>query len=415
MSATCERVGVVFAPPPITLGDVLRAALPLETRGHPRHHWKILNALKRCRTLQLGGHLYCCENCGEKHFVPRSCGNRHCPNCQSHQAMEWLKRQEQLLLPVPYFHIIFTLDHALNPLIQQNQKALYTLLFNAASQTLLEFGRNNLGAKLGVTVVLHTWSQTLLDHYHVHCIVTGGGMNLKGNGWTGTGNRYLFPVKALSKVFQGKFRGGLNQLFVQKKLTFQGQLKHLATPRSFGSLLAQIAQKNWNVYARRPFAGPEQVLKYLSRYTHRVALGNRRLVKFEPTAGKLTFSYKVRRGEAVPLEKTMELDLGEFVRRFCLHLLPHRFVKLRHYGLLSNRGRQERLAKIKALLCPKEQNPTGEEEPGEGSANESCSPRLLCPKCGKRALVLIETIGGPARGPPQSLAAVYLSPQVKGA
>jgi hypothetical protein len=316
--------------------------------------------------------------------------------------MEWLDNQQKLLLPVPYFHIVFTLDHGLNPLIQQNQPALYGLLMSSAAQTLLEFGRNNLGATLGVSVILHTWSQTLLDHYHAHGIVTGGG--LQGQKWIGTGDRFLFPVMALGQVFRGKFLAGLEKLYGQGKLELHGRLATLQEPHTMKRLLAQLRNKSWNVYAKRPFAGPRHAFQYLSRYTHRVALSNRRLIGLDTDRGKVTFSYKIRRGDKAPKPAAMELDLGEFVRRFCLHVLPERFVKIRHYGLLANRGRQERIGQIQAMLGA----PQGKEEPSEELAPiPTPSPggldskgRLICPACGERALVWIETIQATGRAPP---------------
>jgi DNA-directed RNA polymerase subunit RPC12/RpoP len=389
----------------LSLAEVLRAGLasPQAPQLSP-HHWKVLNALLTCRTPQLGGHRYRCEHCGREHFVPRSCGNRHCPNCQYQQALEWLQRQEELLLPIPYFHVVFTLPHVLNPLIQQNRAALYQLLFWAAAQTLLEFGRNNLGAQLGVTLVLHTWSQTLLDHYHVHCIVTGGGLALAGGAWKGTQQGFLFPVAALAKVFQGKFCEKLQKLQADGKLQFHGQLANLAQTAAFQGLIRDATLKSWNVYAKRPFAGPEQVLKYLSAYTHRVALSQRRLLALSTDTGKVKFAYKLRRDPAPPLWTDMELDLPEFVRRFCLHILPERFVKIRHYGLLANRGRQERVAQARALLTsaataqPKAA-PAEEPQPKQAGEDDPAS-RLVCPYCGHRALVWIETVDPPARAPP---------------
>ena len=410
MPASCPKAGELPKTGGLTLAHVLQAALPKEKAKHPAHHWKVLHALKACRTPQLGGHRYRCEQCGHEHFVPRSCGNRHCPLCQWRQAVEWLDRQQKLLLPVPYFHVVFTLDHALNPLIQQNQRALYGLLMSSAAQTLLEFGQNNLGANLGVSVVLHTGSQTLLDHYHAHGIVTGGGV--RGQDWIGTGDRFLFPVVALGQVFRGKFLAGLEKLYGQGKLGLHGQLAPLQEPHAMKQLVAKLRAKSWNVYAKRPFAGPRQVLQYLSRYTHRVALSNRRLISLDAHEGKVTFSYKMRRGDQASAHATMELDLDEFVRRFCLHLLPERFVKIRHYGLLANRGRQERIAKIQAKLGGATQPDEAIEElaPSCAPSAQALQPqgRLTCPACGKRALVWIETIHRPPRGPPVSLAPICL-------
>jgi hypothetical protein len=326
-----------LVPPRLTVAEVLRAALPEYAATHrlPAQHWKIMNALLACRTARLGGHVYRCLDCGQEHFVPHSCRNRHCPACQRALAEEWLAQQEAQLLPVPYFHVVFTLPHGLNPLIQQNQRVCYNLLFQAASQTLLTFGEERFHAQLGVTAVLHTWSQTLGDHYHLHCLVTGGGWDQAHGRWRSSGRRYLFPVRALSAVFRGKYLAGLQRLFAHGALPFHGGLEALGTSAAFARLLAECRTRPWVVYSKRPFAGPAQVLRYLARYTHRVALGAGRLRALDPEAHTVTFAYKDYAGGGA--QKTMSLSFEEFTRRFLLHLLPERFVKIRHSGLLGNR------------------------------------------------------------------------------
>jgi hypothetical protein len=286
----------------------------------------VLRALAACRTSALGGQLFYCPACQREHFVAHSCRNRHCPQCQGAQALDWLEQQETALLPIPYFHLVFTLPHVLNPLIRQNRRALFNLLLAAASQTLLEFGRQRLKAQLGISAVLHPWSQTLLDHYHVHCIVSGGGLALQGSGWVNTPDYSLFPIKALSRMFRGKFLAGLKGLYDEGKLAFHGQLQPLGQAAEFARLLRSAARENWGGQAKRPFAGPQQVLKYLANYTHRVAISNRRLLWAD--ADPVTFGYKDYADGA--RRKTLTLALEEFVRRFCLHLLPDRFVKIRH-------------------------------------------------------------------------------------
>lgn len=315
------------------------------------------------------------------HFVPHSCRNRHCPLCQGAAARRWLTKQEQALLPVPYFHLVFTLPHLLNPLIQQNQRVLYDLLFEAASETLLAFGQDRFGAQLGITAVLHTWSQTLLDHYHLHCIVSGGGISADGSKWVSSSGRYLFAVRALSEVFRGKFCSGLEQLYGDKQLEFHGKLAPLARPAAYQALLRQAASQKWVVYSKRPFAGPRQVLAYLSRYTHRVALSPKRLVSLDPKSQTVTFAWKdyAEGGK----RKTMRLEVREFVRRFCLHLLPERFVKIRHFGFLSNRRRQLRVAQARALLS--------QATPAESTAIAG-EPSRVCPHCGSGRLLLVETV-----------------------
>jgi len=376
--------GSAGGPAGLSLAEVLRLGLAVVPPKLPTHHWKILRALLACRTPAMGGHRYRCQQCGKSHFVPHSCRNRHCPLCQGHAAHQWLEQQQASLLPVPYFHLVFTLPHELNPLIQQNQRARYTLLFVAASQTLLQFGQNRWGVQLGITAVLHTWSQTLLDHYHLHCIVTGGGLSAEGSRWVGAPAHFLFAIKALSIVFRGKFCSGLQQLYADKKLQFHGQLSSLGQPKAFQRLLVQATRHNWNVYAKRPFAGPNQVLAYLSRYTHRVAISPRRLLSLDEQKQTVTFAWKDYADHAK--QKVMPLDLKEFLRRFCLHLLPERFVKIRHFGFLSNRQRQIRIAQARALLAKvSEANPSPLDD-------TKLLPDRVCPHCGSDRLILIEIV-----------------------
>jgi hypothetical protein len=332
-----------------TLGQILRPFLAGPTAATLRlspHQWKTLRTLALCRTSALGGQTYFCPSCRREHVVAHSCRNRHCPHCQGAAAVDWLAQQATTLLPVPYFHLVFTLPHTLNRLIRQNRAVLFKLLFDAASQTLLEFGGERLGAQLGITAVLHTWSQTLGDHYHLHCIVTGGGVAQAPSRWVATAPYYLFPVRALSRRWRGKYLAGLNALHAAGTLAFHGQLQETATPAKFAAFLRQAAAPEWVVYAKRPFAGPEQVLAYLSRYTHRVALSPRRLLATD--GQNVNFAYKDYADGSRP--KTMTLGTAEFVRRFALHVLPERFVKIRHYGLLGNRQKQARLAHARQLL-----------------------------------------------------------------
>jgi len=376
--------------PALWLADVLRAGLPGYAADHrlPQHHWKILNAIQVCRTPLLGAHQYQCAHCLRPHLAPHGCGNRHCPTCQGINSRHWLSAQAGLLLPVPYFHLVFTLPHALNPLIQQNQKALYDLLFASASDTLLTFGRNNLCATLGITAVLHTWSQTLLDHYHLHCIVSGGGPSLDGTTWKASRSDYLFNVTALSKVFRAKFCQGLQQLYAENQLQFHGQLEPLAASPKFQELLRQATRTSWVVYSKRPFAGPQQVLAYLSRYTHRVGISNRRLLKLDRTANTILFDYKDYADGAG--HKQMTLSLSEFIRRLRLHFLPPKFVKIRHYGLLSNRGRRQRLEQARALL-----KATTSEDAAASARPSTARSLPRCPHCGWAALFLVRVLRPP--------------------
>lgn len=305
--------------------------------------------------------------------------------------MDWLQRQEAALLPIPYFHVVFTLPHLLHPLIRQNRRALFKLLFESAAQTLLAFGRHELKAQLGLTAVLHTWGQTLVEHYHVHCIVTGGGLALDGSGWVQSSSYYLFAVRALSQMFGGKFRAGLQRLHAQGKLEFHGQIQALSQPATFAPLLHQLQGHKPVVYAKKPFAGPQQVLKYLSRYTHRVAISHGRLRSVSQES--VTFSYKdYADGHR---RKTMTLAVEEFVRRFCLHLLPERFVKIRHYGLLGNRNRAQRLQQARQCLGvapPAPPEAQDKASPGTVPTPAEERPRLRCPHCGADALVWVEEV-----------------------
>jgi hypothetical protein len=382
MPAPC---GGTIRDEPLTLGRVLRIALA--QRPAPRLsalQWKILHALCACRTPKLGGHHYLCLACGHRHFVAHACRNRHCPSCQGLAAHQWMEAQKKHLLPVPYFHVVFTLPHELNGLIRQNQRALFSLLFSAASETLLAFGENRFGVQVGVTAILHTWGQTLCEHYHLHCLVAGGGLSADGQQWVGTPPHFLFPVRALSKVFCGKFCHGLKELQQAGKLEFHGQMEALNQEKAFQGLLRQATRQKWVVYAKRPFAGPKQVLAYLSRYTHRVAIGNGRLQAFDPLQKRVSFFYKdYADGEK---RKVMTLGLDEFVRRYSLHLLPERFVKIRHYGLLGNRGKEKRIARARELLAIRSVSSQAAVE-GRLSVGQREPHLPTCPRCGVRKLL----------------------------
>ena len=299
-------------------------------------------------------------------------------------------------MPVPYFHLVFTLPHAFNPLIAQNQAALYALLFAAATETLLEFGRQKFGADLGITAVLHTWGQTLVDHYHLHCIVSGGGLADGGRRWVKSHPRYLFAVAALAAVFRAKFCAGLQRLYRAGRLQFHGQLQPLAEPAAFQRLVRAATATDWVVYSKRPFAGPEQVLAYLSRYTHRVGISNRRIVGFDSAAATVSFRYRDYADRS--RLKTMTLTSAEFVRRLRLHILPERFVKIRHYGLLANRGRQTRLAAARRLLsAPEAAGPSRTDDAMNGESTAAAWP---CPRCGRRELVFVRVVPALAQARP---------------
>jgi hypothetical protein len=370
--------------PPTTVAAVLRAGLQAGGgAGLCAHARKVVRALVACGTPELGGHSYRCEDCGAEHFVPHSCRNRHCPRCQRHLADRWLEREREQLLPVPYFHVVFTLPHALNPLIRQNRAALYRLLFTSASAALLAFGRRRFGGQIGITAVLHTWGQNLGEHYHLHCLVTAGALSDDRQRFRRGSTRFLFPVEALSIVFQAKFRDGLWEL--QRAGTLGN-----TEADALAALLRQALAKPWTVYAKRPFAGPAQVLAYLGRYTHRVAIGSGRLRALDLAAQTVTFAYKDYADHH--RQKLMTLSTAEFLRRFCLHILPARFVKIRHYGLLGNHQRKAKLAAARAALPRQDASTCVLSDPpsrSAGSPPDAALPAPRCPGCGSLRLRLI--------------------------
>jgi hypothetical protein len=376
-----SQAGISPAEPGLTVADVVGAGLPAYAHDHrlPPHHLRVLRAILACRTPELGGHLYHCSQCGTERFVPHSCRNRHCPTCQGANGYAWMQAQADSLLPVPYFHIVFTLPHILNPLLRQNPQSGYDLLFSAASATLLAFGRQEFHAQLGITMVLHTWSQSLGDHYHVHAIVTGGGLREDGS-WARTPPHWLFPVHALSAMFRGKFRAGLQQLYREGKLQFHGQQAVHATPVAFAGLLRSATRKNFVVFAKRPFAGPRTVLAYLSRYTHRIGITNRRILALDTAKHTVSFDYKDYADRA--RHKRMTLSCAEFVRRLQLHILPERFVKIRHFGLLANRNRHTRIDQARSALPPAaEPKALPCADPSPSKSDEHSPLPTLCPHC----------------------------------
>jgi hypothetical protein len=337
---------------------------------------KVVNALIACRTAALGGHVDACDQCGHERISYNSCRNRHCPKCQGSQAAVWLEAQRQALLPVPYAHVVFTLPDLLGPLALQNPRVLYGLLFRAASQTLLQVAATprHLGGRLGFLAILHTWGQNLLHHPHLHCVVPAGGLASDGSRWIPCRPGFFLPVRVLSKLFRAKFLDLLGQAYRDDELTFHGQLHTLKHEAAFRALLVRLRALEWVIYAKPPFGGPDCVLKYLARYTHRIAISNHRLVS--TTDDKVSFTWKDYRQGHRP--RTMTLDIGEFVRRFLLHVLPDRFVKIRYYGLLAQSQRAEALALCRRLLdTPAAAAPL---EPTV-STNAGAIDPLLCPKC----------------------------------
>jgi len=331
----------------VELADIFRAHGESYRRAHPLpvSHLKVMQAVERCRTVALGGHIEHCDSCGYERPAYNSCRNRHCPKCQSLAKVKWLDKQKSELLPVGYFHLVFTLPHELNALILTNKKILLSHLFKAVGETLVDFGRTRLGGQIGVITVLHTWEQTLLDHFHLHCLVPAGALSFDQKRWSPARQNFLFPVKALSVVFRGKFLDLLKRAFDRNKLLFVGQSTYLADPAAFKLLINALGKKPWIVYAKTPFGSPVHVLDYLGRYIHRVALSNDRIVSAHN--GEVIFSYRDRKNEN--RKKTMTLDAHEFIRRFLLHVIPKGFVRVRHSGVLANRSKSL-LSKCRQLL-----------------------------------------------------------------
>jgi hypothetical protein len=394
----------------LEVADVFRAYAPayLEAFGDvtSAEQRRVLRDLTRCRTAALGGHVAECDRCGHRVIAYNSCRNRHCPKCQAAARAAWLAKQAEDVLDVEYFHVVFTLPDPLGPVAVQNRRAVYNTLFQAAAQTLSQVAADprHLGADIGFLAVLHTWGQTLRLHPHVHCVVPGGGLAPDGSRWVSCRPGFFLPVRVLSRVFRGKFLALLQATYDRGKLIFHGQQRALAEPGTFRRWLDELRAVDWVVYAKPPFGGPEQVLKYLARYTHRVAIANQRLVKLED--GKVHFQWKdYAHGHT---EKVMALDAVEFIRRFLLHVLPRGFVHIRHYGFLANRSRAEKLLLCRRLLAAQGEDltklpspaeallPAGTPVAGEGRLGEPES-RHRCPACGQGRLLVVEVC--PPQGP----------------
>jgi hypothetical protein len=370
----------------LEVADVVRAFGPAYRERHrgalPAHHLRALWAIERCRTAALGGHLYACDRCGRREPRYHSCRNRHCPKCQGAAAHRWLEARRRELLAVPHFHVVFTLPQPLRPLALRNQRVLYGLLFHAAAAALLEAAANpqHLGAQIGLVAVLHTWGQTLIDHPHLHCLVPGGGLASGGERWVGCRRGFLLPVRVLSRLFRGKYLAGLGAAYDAGELIFPGDIAPLASRPAFDTLLARLGSGDWVVYSQPPIGGAEQVLAYLARYTHRVALSNRRLLRIE--GERVVFTYKDYAGGGRRREMTLPGE--EFLRRLLLHVLPPGFVRIRSYGLLAHRGRRRQLARCRRLI-PATADPPPPTEPAAGG-EPSLAPAPTCSVCGQGRL-----------------------------
>jgi hypothetical protein len=353
----------------------------------------VMRAIELCRTAALGGHRDQCDRCGQERISYNSCRNRHCPKCQSLAKAKWLEARQAELLPIEYFHVVFTVPERIAPLALQNKRVLYKILFRAASETLLTIAADpkRLGAKIGFLAVLHTWGQNLLHHPHLHCVVPGGGISPDGRRWVACRPGFFLPVRVLSRMFRGKFLAYLKQAFEHGELRFNGKLEVLADPAAFAALLQDARKTEWVVYSKPPFGGPAQVLDYLGRYTHRVAISNHRLVRLED--GNVTFRWKnYAHGNRIGL---MTLDVSEFMRRFLLHVLPRGFTRLRQYGLLSNRDRSRHLALCRELLHQSDPaEPQPQPTPDWKSRYEALTGESFdsCPCCRLGRMVCVEVL-----------------------
>ena len=391
----------------LEVADIFRQAGPAYREQHAdalsRGQRCVMSAIERCRTAALGGHVEQCDDCGHQHIVFNSCRNRHCPKCQSLVRAQWLQDRQAELIPAEYFHVVFTLPEEIAAIAFQNKAVVYEILFHATAQILRTIAADpkHLGAQIGFIAILHTWGQNLLHHPHLHCVVPGGGLSADGEHWVACPRGFFLPVRVLSRLFRRLFLAQLQSAFDAGCLRFFGALEPLQEPGAFARYLAPVRRVEWVVYAKPPFGGPQHVLEYLGRYTHRVALSNNRLVDF--VDGKVSFRWKDYRHES--RNKVMCLEEQEFIRRFLLHVLPLGFQRIRHYGLLANRHRELKLARCRQLL--------GEPAPGVKRSDAPLDYRdryeqltgkslRLCPKCGHGHMVCIETFlpGAMPRAPP---------------
>lgn len=353
---------------------------------------KVMQQIVLCRTSAMGGHIHRCNECGYEQNVYNSCRNRHCPKCQTMAKEKWLNDRKTELLPTGYFHFVFTLPHELNPIILCNKKDLLKILFQAVNETLQAFAKDpqwRLQGQLGYIAVLHTWSQTLMDHFHLHCLIPGGVLSPEKDRWIPAREKFLFRVGSLAKAFQNRYISKLQGVYNRSELIFPGKTSETGTPDGFANLLKILKTKKWIAYAKRPFAGPEEVLEYLGRYTHRVAISNHRILSIDN--GKVTFAYKDRKDHNKT--KNMTLKADEFIRRFLLHVLPNRFMKIRYFGFMFHRERRKNIKLIRQLIDPDGQyNEKTEETVQEIMLRLTGVDITLCPHCQKGRMIPVAHI-----------------------
>jgi hypothetical protein len=379
--------------PTSEVADIFRRHGPAWRTANAGHvsldQLKVMSAIESCRTAALGGHVERCEDCSHVRVAYNSCRNRHCPKCQAIAAKEWLADREAELLPVSYYHVVFTLPAAIGDIAYQNKAVIYGILFKAAAETLITIAADpkHLGARIGLTAVLHTWGSALTHHPHVHIIVPGGGISQDGQHWIACRPGFFLPVRVLSRLFRRLFLEQLSAAYLAGQLRFFGHQAALTDPKAFNQYLAPLRKAEWVVYAKRPFGGPEAVLAYLSRYTHRVAIGNSRLIAFDDSG--VTFKWKDYRANEQQRAKVMTLATDEFIRRFLIHVLPSGFHRIRHYGLFANGGRAESIARARQLLNVPRTQPQSHDTTAadDGEPQSSSYP---CPCCGGR-MIVIET------------------------
>jgi len=392
------------ARPVLEVADIFRAGGPVWRRANAGHislgQLKVMAAIERCRTAALGGHVERCEDCAHEHIAYNSCRNRHCPKCQGAAARDWLAARQDELLDVPYYHVVFTVPAPIADIAYHNKAVIYDILFKAASQTLITIATDpkHLGARIGMTAVLHTWGSALTHHPHVHIIVPGGGISQDGERWVSCRPGFFLPVRVLSRLFRRLFLEKLAAAHKAGRLAFFNNLAPLADPDVFDDHIAPLRKTEWVVYAKRPFGGPEAVLAYLSRYTHRIAISNSRLIAFD--GSNVTFRWKDYRTKGRERYKTMTLAANEFIRRFLIHVLPGGFHRIRHYGLFANGGRVRNITHARELLAM----PVTESNHDHiADATEPSPPARPCPCCGGR-MIVIETFerGHQPRAPPDT-------------
>jgi hypothetical protein len=389
--------------PALEVADIFRSHGPAWRRANAGHvslgQLKVMSAIESCRTAALGGHVSRCENCTHTLIAYNSCRNRHCPKCQGAAAKEWLAEREAELLPVPYYHVVFTLPAQIADIAYQNKAAIYGILFKAAAETLLTIAADpkHLGARIALTAVLHTWGSALTHHPHVHIVVPGGGISPDGQRWISCRPGFFLPVRVLSRLFRRLFLEKLMAAHEAGRLRFFGDHTELAKRDAFTAYLAPLRKAEWVVYAKRPFGGPEAVLAYLSRYTHRVAISNSRLIALNDAG--VTFKWKDYRSPGRDKAKVMTLSTNEFIRRFLIHVLPGGFHRIRHYGLFANTARVKNIAHVRELLCVLAT--PSENSEANADPDESSTLSHPCPCCGGR-MIVIETFerGSTPRYPP---------------